>query len=174
MRLLHTRARAPTSLCIIFCNADSPSFYSRASLYVREWYLAGRRFTQATFSTSSTISAHPSSEVPEVDMSTSSPSSANSSQNGESDYDEDEFDSEPITPTTSISSCSSDPFEQLQVRLPQGSQFYGSQDQTINLKDVQQSIQQHQQHPQRMQWQMHVVVPPSQSQQLPTHPYQQM
>lgn len=96
----------------------APAFYSRASSYVREWYLIGRRFTYPTFPSGD----HPTSDAPEINMVNSSPCSASSSQHGADSSDdaifEDESEynisSEPITPTTSVSGYSdrSDPFDQ--------------------------------------------------------------
>lgn len=95
---------------------DSPSFYSRSSIFVREWYLSGRRFAYNPFPSPT---RRPTVHTSDVDM---SPSSSSSMYGGrDSDYDERDYEedystgpsSEPITPTTSVcsSACSSDPFE---------------------------------------------------------------
>lgn len=100
---------------------DSPSFYSRASTHVREWYLSGCRFSvvQTHFEARP---CHPSSEAPEIVMTHSSPSSSSSSgrRGGDSDFEDDEdlsYSSTPITPTTSVSSCStsSDPVDRVRM-----------------------------------------------------------
>lgn len=91
-------------------------FYSRASTFVREWYLSGRRFSYfdwtstlapgAKFTSLASSPAAPSS----CDLASSSPSSSSSDT---SSSDDDSCDEDgPLTPETLVSSYSStDPYD---------------------------------------------------------------
>jgi len=163
----HARDLASYTETMIYMT-DSPSFYSRASVYVREWYLSGRRFSfSLTDGVSPSKHASTSTSI-EVDMVTSSPSSSNSSQDGDSDFDEDEEDysSAPITPTTSVGSMSSDPFEQVHLKpvAPQRPPYLRSQTRQRQEDAAMKDVQQDQQRSSpagttSAQWQMHVVSP---------------
>lgn len=165
----------------------SPSFYSRASVFVREWYLSQHRFQYvnytATPSTRRTVGSNT-----EVEMSSSSSpgSRANDSDSDScSEDDEESYPSTPITPTTSVSSissmascgsqsssgqCGSDPFDDprlvLQKQQKQSAHFYQQQRRTlppVPQAQADSSMIKDSHSSTGMQWQMQ-VIPPSQTQ----------
>lgn len=94
--------------CLSHLKQYSYPFYSRASTFVREWYLSGRRFSYYDWSTppsssmrrsGSEVSSSPSTSSSSCPPHSSAPSSV------ASDYDscdDDEDEREPLTPNTPL------------------------------------------------------------------------
>ena len=104
---------------VIVVKKYSFAFYSRASTFVREWYLSGRRFSYYDWSNPTTPIRSQASKLSPAGPSScglvSSPSSSGSDTSSSSDDSCDEDDDEPLTPNTPLPpySSTSDPYESL-------------------------------------------------------------
>lgn len=106
---------------VIVVKKYSFAFYSRASTFVREWYLSGRRFSYQDWVQPSTPARHARTKIINAPSSCPLVSSPTSSGSDTSSSSEDSCDDdEPLTPMTPLPPypTPTDPYDELKENLP--------------------------------------------------------